>query len=424
MGLGETLATDRRDRLVEARRRLLASPLLHQAEEPDLFATMLALREELAGWFMETFGWRLVVDTTGGFARLRKIAACPDPTRPARVNDTDLNPRKYTLVFLACAALDEQPSQTTLSVLSEAVRELSATEGSIRDFDPHNRHGDRLAFAGALKWLEAHRVITVREGHLDDYRQDAAANALLDVDDRLLAQLLACPTSPALAEDSTDILAEVYPSGPEGETQQAGHRVRRRLADDPVVYYADLSEEERSWFGPRWRLVYQLASDLGLAIERRAEGVAAIDPESHGEPMTDIRFPRAGATVSHAALLLAEHLVARRRTWRGESRAAVQLSLDQGPNGEAGEEGCREADLEAPFLVARSDVVDHMTVCIGEYAARCGWAGWTLEDGGAERLADEAMEYLASFRLLVRMGDLVAPAPGIARFAVQTPDAT
>lgn len=424
MGLAETLAADRRKRLVEARRRLVASPLLHQAEEPELFATVVALRRELACWFMETFGWRLVVDTTGGFARLRKIAACPDPTRPARVNDTDLNPRKYTLVFLACAALDEQPSQTTLSVLSEAVRELSATEGSIRDFDPHNNHGDRLAFAGALKWLEARRVITVREGHLDDYRHDAAANALLDVDDRLLAQLLTCPTSPALADDPTDVLAEVYPSGPEGQAQRAGHRVRRRLADDPVVYYADLSEDERSWFGPRWRLVYQLAGDLGLVIERRAEGVAAIDPESSGEAMTDVRFPRAGATVSHAALLLAEHLAARRRRWREERPGAGHLSLDHAPGKEDGAEGRREEDPGALFLVAHSEVVDHMTVCIGDYAARCGWASWTLEVGGAERLADEATRYLASFRLLVRMGDLLAPAPAIARFAVQTPDAT
>ena len=82
-----------------------------------------------------------------GFARLHKVAAT-GPDAAARLNDTPLTPRKYTLLFLACAALDEQPRQTTLSVLSENVAELSAAEDPIPTFDPSNSHSDRVAFAG------------------------------------------------------------------------------------------------------------------------------------------------------------------------------------------------------------------------------------------------------------------------------------
>jgi uncharacterized protein (TIGR02678 family) len=196
VSLTDTLAADRTQALIRIRRRLLADPLLHRANEPELWPAVLRYGADLARWFAVNLGWRLVVDSAGGFARLHKVAARPDPTRPARLNDTPLTPRKYTLLFLACAALDEQPRQTTLSVLSENVAELSAAEDPIPTFDPSNSHSDRVAFAGAIKWLAANRIIAVRDGNLDDYATDPTADALLDVNDRLLAHLLSCP--PAL----------------------------------------------------------------------------------------------------------------------------------------------------------------------------------------------------------------------------------
>ena len=131
MSLTDTLAADRTQALIRIRRRLLADPLLHRANEPELWPAVLRYGADLARWFAVNLGWRLVVDSAGGFARLHKVTARPDPTRPARLNDTPLTPRKYTLLFLACAALDEQPRQTTLSVLSENVAELSAAERTV-----------------------------------------------------------------------------------------------------------------------------------------------------------------------------------------------------------------------------------------------------------------------------------------------------
>jgi uncharacterized protein (TIGR02678 family) len=263
VSLTDTPAADRIQALIRIRRRLLADPLLHRANEPELWPAVLRYGADLARWFAVNLGWRLVVDPAGGFARLHKVASRPDPTRPARLNETPLTPRKYTLLFLACAALDEQPRQTTLSVLSENVAELSAAEDPIPTFDPSNSHSDRVAFAGAIKWLAANRIIAVRDGNLDDYATDPTADALLDVNDRLLAHLLSCPTSPALVADPTDVLHEVYPAGAAGDIARAGHRVLRRLADDPLVYHDDLDAAERDWLGPRWQVANRLPQSSG-----------------------------------------------------------------------------------------------------------------------------------------------------------------
>jgi uncharacterized protein (TIGR02678 family) len=399
VSLTDTLAADRTQALTGIRRRLLADPLLHRANEPELWPAVLRYGADLARWFAVNLGWRLVVDSAGGFARLHKVAARPDPTRPARLSDTPLTPRKYTLLFLACAALDEQPRQTTLSVLSENVAELSAAEDPIPTFDPSNSHSDRVAFAGAIKWLAANRIIAVRDGNLDDYATDPTADALLDVNDRLLAHLLSCPTSPALVADPTDVLHEVYPAGAAGDVARAGHRVLRRLADDPLVYHDDLDAAERDWLGPRWQVANRVAEELGLALERRAEGFAAVDP-SIGEPVTDDRFPAAGSTVAHCALLLAEYLVDRHRAPRDP------------------EEGRGAA---APEPLPISVLVAHVRILIGDYAARCGWAQWVLEEDGPAQLTARALDYLARFRLVHRLDHAVVPAPAVARFGVAGP---
>jgi uncharacterized protein (TIGR02678 family) len=391
MSLAETLVTDRARQLIRIRRRLLVDPLLHRADEPDLWPTVLRHGGELARWFAVNLRWRLVIDPVGGFARLHKVATRPDPTRPATLNDTPLTPRKYTLLFLACAALDEQPRQTTLSVLSENVAELSAAEDAIPTFDPSNNHTDRLAFGAAVKWLSTRRIVTVRDGDLDAFIADPTADALLDVNDRLLARLLSCPTSPALVDSPASVLDEVYPSGPAGDTIRAGHQVLRRLADDPLVYYDDLAATERDWTGPRWQVVNRFAADLGLDIERRAEGFAAVDSSSV-EAMTDARFPTAGSTVAHCALLLAEYLVDRHQGER--------------------------AEVAAPTPTPHSELIAHVRVLIGDYAARCDWALWVLDDDGPIRLTDRALGFLARYQLVRRLDHAVVPTPAIARFGV------
>jgi uncharacterized protein (TIGR02678 family) len=401
VSLAETLATSRARHLTLIRRRLVASPLLHKADEPELWPLVLRYRDELARWFVGNLGWRLVVDLAGEFVRLHKIAAQPDPSRPAELNGTPLTARRYTLLLLACAALDEQPRQTTLSILSQSVAELTAGDEAIRTFDPSNSHTDRLAFAGALRWLATCRIISVRDGNLDAYVNDPTADALLDINDRLLSQLLSCPTSPALVDHPAQILDEVYPAGSSGSSIRAGHQVLRRLVDDPLVYFDELTDQEREWIGPRWQVVNRIAGELDLAIERRSEGFAAVD-SSPDEPVSDIRFPAAGSTVAHCALLVAEYLTNLHRD------ALAGVSADPGEHA-------------APIPVPRSALVAHVQILIGEFGARCDWARWVFEAGGSVRLTDESVDYLARFGLVRRLDHAVVSTPAIARFGVGPP---
>ncbi len=79
MSLTDTLAADRIQALTGIRRRLLADPLLHRANEPELWPAVLRYGADLARWFAVNLGWRLVVDPTGdspGCTRSR-----PDRTR-------------------------------------------------------------------------------------------------------------------------------------------------------------------------------------------------------------------------------------------------------------------------------------------------------------------------------------------------------
>jgi len=76
-------------------------------------------------------------------------------------------------------------------------------------------------------------------------------------------------------------------------------QARRLVVEQPAVYYADVDEELRGQLRSP-----SLAEDVerltGLALERRAEGVALV---SAGQRLTDVTFPSTG-TVAQAALLL------------------------------------------------------------------------------------------------------------------------
>jgi hypothetical protein len=116
--------------------------------------------------------------------------------------------------------------------------------------------------------------------------------------------------------------------------------------------------------------------------------------------MTDDRFPAAGSTVAHCALLLAEYLVDRHRAARDP------------------EEG---RDAAAPEPLPISVLVAHIRILIGDYAARCGWAQWVLDEDGPAQLTARALDYLARFRLVHRLDHAVVPAPAVARFGVAGP---
>jgi hypothetical protein len=70
---------------------------------------------------------------------------------------------------------------------------------------------------------------------------------LYDVDERMLGHLVAAPVPPALAAEPADAVREPCPDTDDGARLRARHQVFRKLLDDPVVYYDELSPREYEW---------------------------------------------------------------------------------------------------------------------------------------------------------------------------------
>ena len=377
----ESLHAERRDAI----RWLLRRPLLRAADHPEAYALVLRNRVWLATWFAEKPGWKLVVDTAGRFARLHKVPGREDATRPAEVATRTFDRRRYSLLCLALAALDGSRGQVTLAGLARDVGELAADpEGGIRPFDA-TVAAERRALVEALRLLADLGVLRVRDGDAEGYAQSRDGDVLYDVDDRLLGQFLSAPNPPAWAGAPERLLDEHLPDTAEGETIRARQVVLRRLLEDPVLYYDELSEAERGWLEPARGFLYRvLGDDVGLPVERRREGLAAIDPTG---TVSDRLFPDGGSTAKHAALLLAAAFVDRRRT-----------------------------GTEA---IEPDDVVEIVAALQTDYGATCNWSkAYPPTADGASRLAEDALAILEGFRLVARGSDgRWAIRPAIARFA-------
>jgi len=363
-----------------ALRRLLAAPLLLQEREPEAFAFVVRHRAALGRWFAENAGWALVVEAGAGYARLLKRIARHDATRPARPPGRPaFDRRRYTLLALALAALDDGRVQTTLARLAEGVRELSLEEAAVAPFDPE-LHAERAAFVDVLKLLVEWGVLALRDGDVERYARSREGDALYDVRERLLGQLLSAPVPPALAASPEAMTEEEAAQTDEGERARARHTVFRRLLDDPVVYLDELAPRACEWLEGGRAFVYErLERDVGLVVERRLEGLAAVDPE--GE-LADTLFPDGSSTVKHAALLLCEWLAE-------EARSSA---------------------------VANADVIERVAALREVYGAK-----WSKEyedgDAGTARLAGDALAVLAAFGLAASRDRGWTALPAAARFA-------
>lgn len=391
----EAAAAERR----RAVRALLARPLLGQREDPDVYAAVVRHRRELTEWFAEHTGWHLVVDVSGGHARLHKTGARGDDTRPATAGRQarPFDRRRYALLCLALAALDERGGQTTLRQVAEDVTAHSREQDGLAAFDAA-RMTDRRALVDALKLLTELGVLTVRDGDSDRYATSGSGDALYDIDDRRIAQLVAAPSSPSLADGPEELATEAYPDSEEGERLAVRHRVMRRLLDEPVVHYDDLAEREREWLTHSLAHVRGVLEEgCGFAVERRAEGLLAVDTDRE---VTDETFPDGGSTVKHAALLLAEQLADAARTARRDA------SSDE---------------AEVPEM-AEADVERITRELLDAYGERCGWSNaYREQEGGAAALTADALALLRRFGLVARSGGGWRPRPAVARFAPAAP---
>ncbi len=228
------------------------------------------------------------------------------------------------------------------------------------------------------------------EGFVRRNDDNAAADALYDVQRRVLAAMLAAVRGPSTwhAEEApltfedrlAALVSEHIPDSDEGRRTALRHQLSRRLLDDPVIYSDDLDAELRAYFiNQRGPMATRLCEATNLTAEQRAEGLALVDEE--GE-LTDVVMPAEG-TEAHVTLLVAEFLANRRDDGTG---------------------------------VAVRDI----TLFVAQAKERYGtyWRKSAREPGAEQELAQSALERLQKLQLVACIGEAIQPLPALARFAI------
>jgi uncharacterized protein (TIGR02678 family) len=390
--LDATLREARDRDLERATRALLRRPLLRHDADPDAFRFVRRHATELRSWFDQNTGWRLHVDTE--VARLFKLVEPgAGDARAAREPRSELpfGRRRYVLLCLALSVLERGDAQITLGRLAEGIivaagDERLAAAGVTFELSGREERSDLVAVVRVLLDLGALARVA---GDEDAFVREAG-DVLLDVERRVLAVLISAPRGPStIAAHDFDtrlreLTAEPEPASEELRTRATRHRLTRRLLDDPVVYYAELSEAELAYLtSQRSALTRRVSERTALVAEIRAEGIAMVDTR---DELTDLRMPEIG-TDGHVALLITEHLAAR--------------AGDNGP-------GCLTSELHA--LVQR---------LANEHQAY--WRRSTRDPGAEIGLVEHALERLEALRLIRRTGDAVHPLPALARFGLGVP---
>lgn len=404
--LSNQLVIAEREEVARGIRLLLANPLISNQASPEWFDLIRRRREPVRQWFDYYCGWAVIVEPRLGYARLVKVRAATDPSRPARRARSGRAPfdrRRYVLLCLVAAELLAVPV-TTIGLLADRVSRASSTDPVVTGFDSASR-AERMALVDVLRLLESYGALEVIDGATDSFADSATAKVLYRIDSTLLLRLLAAPVGPSqLAVPAAEVplrfdelLAQIAVERRYGRTADDGadaipasqvqrnlwlrHSIFRRLADDPVLYTGELSPEERAYLtSPTGRQLLRRAADQGgFALEERAEGMLFIDADAIA---TDSRFPDDASTAKVAALLL----------------------LDRMP----GPTTTEQLQVAAAALLARFP----------------RWARSYREQDGPAQLVADALAVLTGFGL-VRVADgLVRPLPAAARYAVRAARST
>lgn len=393
-----TLHSDLDRERAEAIQHLLRQPLLDVERDRETYTLVARHAPWLTDWFDVACGWTLHVDLAAGFARLAKRHARPDPTRPLlrrRGSGGPFDRRRYELLCLVAAELVSH-QVTTVGLLAQAVT-------SSGDFAA-DRHRDRVAFVDALLVLQSWRAVTVTSGDIEDFAGDERANALLTADLSRLHRLIDAATAPSRLDPELPFEAavdELLREPRYGSAEQADvgdpnrwirHHLARQLLDGPVLHLDECTEAELSYLasgaGREW--LRARVAEAGFTLEERAEGMLAIDERARA---TDETFPAPNGTVHQLALLLVDEL----------------LEPAAGPEG--------------PVRSARNrTMVELAAATVRRLDAHPSWARAYQGNGGAARLAADAVGLLTSFGLVRSDGTVVEARPALCRYSPTEPE--
>ena len=369
-----------------ALRALLAKPLLVADTDGEMLVLVRRHLPGLREWLNRETGWRLAADSET--ARLFKAApALSDASHPARGHNKEpFGRRRYVTLCLALSALARADAQTTLGSLADDVLTAAAEpELTAAGFTlTLDSRADRSDLVAVVRLLLAVGVLSRIAGDEDAYLS-ARTDVLYDVRRPVLGVLLSgirgpsTVTASSFEERLAELTAEPVAETDELRNQALRRRLTRRLLEDPVLYYDELDDDERSYLlSQRHAITRRIADATGLVAEMRAEGIAMVDPD---DELTDVRMPEQ-RTDGHVTLLVAEHLARR----------------DQ-------------ATLEELHAFVRQVAAEHASY----------WRKGVTEPGAETELAGTALEKLSALRLVEVDGSVVRGRPAIARFALDEP---
>lgn len=304
----ETIAQQRK-----AMRALLVKPLLTAESDAEVLRLVRRHASDLRNWLATETGWRLVVSAES--ARLFKTAPrVADDTHPARdgKGKPPFGRRRYVLLCLALAVLERADAQITLGRLAEGV--LAAAGGpelvNAGVSFTLSRRDERSDLVAVVRLLLTWGVLERVAGDEDAYLSDNG-DVLYDVRRRVLAAMLSPNRGPSTIAAGDfegrleELTHEAIADTDDLRNRALRHRLTRRLLDDPVVYYDELTDDERGYLvGQRHAITRRIEEATGLLTEMRAEGIAMVDPD---DELTDVRMPEQ-RTDGHVTLLVAEYL--------------------------------------------------------------------------------------------------------------------
>lgn len=376
---------------------LLTQPMITpEGSHAEAFRLIRLHSDWLRKWLQRWPGWTLVV--AADVARLRKHPSPRnDSTRGLQDRSnaqerTLFTRRRYALLCLVLSALENEQRQTTIKQVA------SKTEISVRldnrlqelgfDFDT-KLLAHRRELVAVMRFLQNQDVLVLIDRDDLGYVQ-SQSDCLYRIHRSSLSTMLcsirgASTVNPRDVDDLVGQLIEAdIPETPQAQNEELQHRLVRRLLDDPVMYFDELSAREYEYFNLQGeRILKELKKVTGLEVERRAEGVALLDPTGQ---WTDLGLPESG-TRGHATLLLAE--------WFGTK--------------------LRECH-EIQCTVSRDEVLAYVEQLARQHKSR--WRKNADTDEGIRRILRDSIDILQSLSLIDVKGKTIIPRPAVARYRV------
>jgi len=395
--IGSTLEVESERRV--ALRALLRTPLLPATgETAEQYVLVRRHSEWLKQWLAKLPVWSLHVDAE--LARLRKVPAdLSDDTRPAidRGSGAAFTKHRYALLCLALAALEQMDRQTTLGQLAESIMELIAVDRNLQTAGLHFDSGNydqRRDLVHAVRFLVDSGVLRKIDGDERQFRDQDSEDALYDINRHFLAEVLQASHNPSslemashrtggevLEERAARLNDDPIPPTEEERGQWIRSRVVRMLLDDPVLYFHDLNDEERSYLEKhRGSLLREMCEATGLIAEVRREGIALVDDVGD---LSDLKLPDQDAE-SHLSLLLVQWFAECFKTGKGNT-------------------------------IPISEIEERVCALVRVHGSE--WHKNVREAGMEVRMSEDALLRLRALRLIQRTPDGVVPLPASGRYA-------